>query len=62
MMCKSNKILIIPRAVAMLMRQAEHRGESSIAFLFFSSEDYLFSGFGIRAVIVQIVTLSGYIL
>lgn len=35
MMCKSDNILIIPRDVAKLTRQTEHKGEDSIAFLSF---------------------------
>ena len=45
-----------------LMRQTEHRGEGSITFLSFFFWELPFSGFGIRGVIVQTVTLLGYIL
>lgn len=62
MRCKSDKILIIPRAVTILMRQTERRGEGSITFLSFFFWELPFSGFGIRGVITQIVTLLGYIL
>lgn len=55
------KILIIPRALIIKMRQTEHR-EGSITFLSFFLWELHFSGFGVRGVIVQIVTLLGYIL
>lgn len=61
MRCKSDKILIILKAVTILIKETEHGGEGNIIFLSLFLWELHFSEFGVRRVIVQIVGLHSRI-